>query len=82
LRAPASDYRLLPDGAGPDHKKGCAGAYDQLCRVRNSLRHARLAEFPHHAITALESDQREGAKYILLTALATFGWRSDYTDGL
>jgi len=57
-------------------------AYDQLRRVRNSSRHARLAEFLHHAITALESDQPEGAKYILLTALATFGWPSDLADGL
>lgn len=57
-------------------------AYDQLCRVRNSPRHARLAEFLRHAITALESDQPEGAKYILLTALATFGWPSDYPDHL
>jgi hypothetical protein len=57
-------------------------AYEGLCRVRNSSRHARLAEFLHHAITALESDQPEGAKYILLTALATFGWPSDVADGL
>jgi hypothetical protein len=37
-------------------------AYDQLCRGRNSTRHARLAEFLHHAITAVESNQPEGAK--------------------
>jgi hypothetical protein len=54
-------------------------AYDRLRRVKNSARHERLAEFLHHAITALESDQPEGAKYILLTALATFGWPSDLT---
>jgi hypothetical protein len=56
-------------------------AYDQLSRVRNSTRHERLAEFIHHAITALESGQPEGAKYIRLTALATFGWPSDFADG-
>jgi len=52
-------------------------AHQRLCRVKNSLRHQRLAEFIHHAIVAIESDQPEGAKYILLTALATFGWPSD-----
>jgi hypothetical protein len=57
-------------------------AYDKLCRVRNSARHARLAEFLQHAITAVESDQPEGAKYILLTALATFGWPADFADGV
>jgi hypothetical protein len=56
-------------------------AYKRLCHVRNSSRHARLAEFLHHAITAVESNQTEGAKYILLTALATFGWPSDYVSG-
>jgi hypothetical protein len=56
-------------------------AYSRLCRVRKSSRHARLAEFLHYAITALESDQAEGAKCILLTALATFGWPSDFADG-
>jgi hypothetical protein len=56
------------------------GAYDKVRRVKNSLRHARLAEFLHHAIVALESDQPEGAKYILLTALATFGWPSDLPE--
>ena len=58
-----------------------SAAYEQLRRVRNSPRHARLAEFLQHAMTALESGQPEGAKYILLTALATFGWPSDFSDG-
>lgn len=57
-------------------------AYDRLRRVKNSTRHKRLAEFLHHAIVAVESDQPEGAKYILLTALATFGWPSDLADGV
>jgi hypothetical protein len=55
-------------------------AYEKLSRVKNSARHKRLAEFLHHAIIAVESDQPEGAKYILLTALATFGWPSDFAD--
>jgi hypothetical protein len=54
-------------------------AYARLRRVKNSARHERLAEFLQHAIAALESNQPEGAKYILLTALATFGWPSDLT---
>ena len=57
-------------------------AYARLRRVKNSTRHERLAEFLHHAIAALESDQPEGAKYILLTALATFGWPSDLTASM
>jgi hypothetical protein len=57
-----------------------AAAHSELRRVKNSPRHARLAEFLHHTIAALESDQPEGAKYILLTALATFGWPSDLPE--
>jgi hypothetical protein len=57
-------------------------AYARLRRVKNSARHERLAEFLQHAIAALESDQPEGAKYILLTALATFGWPSDLTASM
>jgi hypothetical protein len=57
-------------------------AYNRLRRVKNSARHERLAEFLHHAITAMEADQLEGARYILLTALATFGWPSDLTAAM
>jgi hypothetical protein len=55
-------------------------AYNKLRRVRNSRRHESLAEFLHHAICALESNHPEGAKYILLTALANFGWPADYPE--
>ena len=48
----------------------------ELRRVRNSTRHERLAEFLEHAVLAMRNDQPEGARCILLTALATFGWPS------
>jgi hypothetical protein len=54
-------------------------AYARLRRIKHSARHERLAELLRHAIAALESDQPEGAKYILLSALSTFGWPSDLT---
>lgn len=57
-------------------------ACQRLRKVRNSPRHMRLAEFLQHALAAMESNQPEGAKYILLTALATFGWPSDFVGGL
>lgn len=49
----------------------------RLRRVRKSLRHERLAEFLEQTLIALQAGENEGAKYILLTALATFGWPSD-----
>lgn len=55
-------------------------AHGRLSKVRNSIRHQRLAEFLHHAITAIEGGQTEGARYILLTALAAFGWPSDLAE--
>jgi hypothetical protein len=45
-----------------------------LQRVKGSRRHQKLAEFLHHAITAFENREPEGARYILLTAMAAFGW--------
>jgi hypothetical protein len=69
------------EGCGsPKVLRRLAAARGELGRVKNSARHARLAEFVSHALTALESDQPEGAKYVLLTALATFGWPSDLAD--
>lgn len=50
--------------------------HSRVARVRNSIRHERLAEFLQHAIRAIESDEFEGARYILLTTLAAFGWSS------
>lgn len=73
-------FRALEGRGAKNTLRALVNAHDELVRVRNSLRHQRLAEFLHHAITALESGQPEGAKYILLTALATFGWPSDLTD--
>jgi len=70
-------FRALEGRGSRSVLRSLVAAHDDLTRVRNSARHARLAEFLHHAITALESNQLEGAKYILLTALATFGWPSD-----
>ncbi|MDE3195121.1 MAG: hypothetical protein KGN84_02175 [Acidobacteriota bacterium] len=52
----------------------------ELRRVRKSIRHARLAEFLEQTLIALRAGEREGAKYILLTALATFGWPSDLME--
>jgi len=52
----------------------------RLRRVRKSLRHERLAEFLEQTLTALEAGEMEGAKYILLTALATFGWPSNLIE--
>lgn len=47
----------------------------QLRRVRSG-RQERLAEFLEQAVIAMQNDEIEGARYILLTALATFGWPS------
>lgn len=52
-------------------------ASKELRRVRRSVRHERLAEFLEQTLMALRGGELEGAKYILLTALATFGWPSD-----
>lgn len=49
-------------------------AHDGLLKVQGSQRHLRLAEFLHHSIVALENDQPQSARYILLTAMAAFGW--------
>jgi hypothetical protein len=66
--------------------QGCGGvivpslteAHDRLRRV-NSARHERLAEFLHYAAVAIESGEIKGARYILLTALAAFGWQSQFS---
>ena len=51
-----------------------------LQRVRNSLRHERLAEFVYFAAEAIKSGEYEGARYILLTALAAFGWTTSFGE--
>jgi hypothetical protein len=55
-------------------------AHDRLRRVRKSPRHERLADFLHYAVVAIESGESKGARYILLTALATFGWPSRFAN--
>ena len=52
----------------------------RLRRVRKSPRHECLAEFLEQALVALEAGEMEGARYILLTALATFGWPSNLIE--
>ncbi len=75
-------FRAIEGRGSKKVVRSLLSAHGELSRVRRSKRHARLAEFLQHAITAIESDQPEGAKYILLTALATFGWPSDLTAAL
>ena len=55
-------------------------AYKQLAKVRASARHVRLSEFVQHAALAIESGETQGARYILLTALAAFGWTSRFGE--
>jgi len=70
----------LYQGQGKAVIPAMTAAHAQLNKVRNSLRHERLADFLHHAILAIESDEFEGARYILLTTLAAFGWSSHYGE--
>ena len=57
-----------------------AATCKRLRRVRKSLRHERLAQFLEQTLIALKANELEGAKYILLTALATFGWPSNLIE--
>ena len=68
----------LYQGQGKSVIPAMSAMHSQVGRVRNSLRHQRLAEFLHHAIRAIESEEFEGARYILLTTLAAFGWSSHF----
>jgi hypothetical protein len=49
-------------------------ARNRLLRVHGSIRHQRFAEFLQHCVVALENEQAESARYILLTAMAALGW--------
>lgn len=49
-------------------------AHGRLARVQGSQRHVRLAEFLQQSIVALENNQPQSARYVLLTALAALGW--------
>ena len=54
----------------------------RLRRVRNSGRHERLADFLYHTALAIESGETAGARCILLMALTSFGWASEFADGV
>ena len=43
-------------------------------RVRNSPRHSNLASFLRHAANAIHDMEWDGARYILMTALAVSDW--------
>lgn len=45
-------------------------------RVRNSVRHSNLASFVRHAARALEASEWDGARYILVTAMALMNART------
>ncbi len=51
-------------------------AKTEISRVKGSRRHQKMAEFLQNAIAAMENGETNGARYILLTAIATFGWVS------
>ena len=70
----------LAHGRGAAVLSSLTGEHARLRRVRNSDRHERLAEFLYHAALAIEEGEQEGARYILLTALASFGWPSGSAD--
>lgn len=46
----------------------------QFCRRIPLEDYGRLSDFLHHAILAIETGEFEGSRYILLTAVAAFGW--------
>ena len=72
----------LEQGAGAAIVPSLTEAHDRLERVRNSVRHERLAEFLRYTVVAIESGESSGARYILLTALAAFGWSSRFACAL
>ncbi len=54
----------------------------RLRKVKGSARHQRLAEFLEHTLVAVESGDPESARFILLTAMAAFGWPSQFIGPL
>ena len=70
----------IRSGRLKDTLKSMSEVHATVSRVRKSLRHAKLAEFLHHSIDALSGGETEGARYILLTALAQFGWNVDIDE--
>lgn len=75
-------FHAVDCGAGRKALASLRGALKELGRVRNSPRHERLCEFLSHVVTAVEANQMECAKYILLTAFAAFGWPADASGSL
>ena len=79
------DYRLLilewfdsiEAGAPRQVIPVIEAARRRLKRVKRSIRHEGLAEFLEQALLELRDNEVEGAQYILLTALAAFGWSTD-----
>jgi hypothetical protein len=72
----------LAQGRGAAIVPSLTEAHARLCRVRKSARHERLADFLHHTALAIESGETVGARYILLTALAAFGWVSGSAEAV
>ena len=56
-------------------QRAIAKALVKLLRVRGSKRHTRLAEYLELAHLALHTGQGPGARYILVSALTSLGWR-------
>lgn len=50
--------------------KSMRRAVAKIERVSKSRRHTNLASFLRHAANALEASERDGARYLLMTALA------------
>lgn len=54
----------------------------RLRKVNGSPRHQKLAEFLQHTLVAVQSGDPESARFILLTAMAAFGWPSQFIGPL
>jgi hypothetical protein len=67
------ELQMAGKGAA-DVRFSISNARESVVRVRGSMRHQRLAEFLSHALVALDHEQPESARYILLTAMAFLGW--------
>lgn len=72
----------LAAGRGASVVSSMTEEHARLRRVRNSARHERLADFLYHTVLAIEQGETAGARYILLTALAAFGWSSGFAEAV
>ena len=57
-------------------------AHARMRRVRGSLRHERMADFLDQSIIAVQAGEPEVARYILLTAMAAFGWPAQFVENV